>query len=87
MNAHFHFSHYKSMETLSCHSNQSAWATAMKNDSFVEVIVRNNSAKFQLYDPSSFWGDDFLIFFLKFCLLVAMVTYQIKRLQQKRYVL
>ena len=30
INANFHFSHYKSMETLSCHSNGSTWATAIK---------------------------------------------------------
>ena len=30
INANFHFSHYKSMETLSCHSNDSIWATAIK---------------------------------------------------------
>ena len=26
----FHFSHYKSMETLSCHSNQSSYPTKIK---------------------------------------------------------
>ena len=26
----FHFSHYKSMESLSCHSNQSSYPTEMK---------------------------------------------------------
>ena len=72
------------METLSCHSNQNARATAIKNNIFVETIVRNNSAKFQLYPRNSFWGVDFWIFFRKFCLLVAMVTNQIERLQQKK---
>ena len=32
----FHFSHYKSMETLSCHSNQSSYPTGIKNITFVE---------------------------------------------------
>ena len=32
----FHFSHYKSMETLSCHSNQSSYPTEFKNITFVE---------------------------------------------------
>ena len=59
----FHFSHYKSMETLSCHSNQSAYATAIKNNSFVEANAMNISAKFQLHPPYSFWGVDFLICF------------------------
>ena len=27
---YFHFSRYKSMETLSCHKNESTWATAIK---------------------------------------------------------
>ena len=57
----FHFSHYKSMETLSCHSNQSAYATAIKNNSFVDDNPMNISAKFQLYRPYIFWGVDFLI--------------------------
>ena len=47
--ANFHFSHYKSME--SCHSNQSAHATAIKNNTFVEANAMSISAKFQLYSP------------------------------------
>ena len=47
--ANFHFSHYKSMETLSGHSNQSAYATAIKNNRFVEANAMNISAKSQLY--------------------------------------
>ena len=31
----------------------------------------NISAKFQLYPPHGFWGDDFWIFSLKFSILVA----------------
>ena len=69
------------MKSLSCHSNQSAWATAIENNIFVEANIRNNSAKFQLYPPHSFWGVDFLIYVRKFCILVAMGTNQIKRLQ------
>ena len=33
--ANFHFSHFKSMETLRCHSNQSANATAIKKTIFL----------------------------------------------------
>ena len=29
-NANFHFSHYKSMGTISCHSNQSSYPTGIK---------------------------------------------------------
>ena len=54
------------METLSCHSNQSACTTAIKNNILVEVIVRDNSVRFQLYPPNSFWGVDFIIFFTNF---------------------
>ena len=39
--ANFHFSHYKSMETESCHSNQSSYLTGTKNNSFVEANARN----------------------------------------------
>ena len=45
----------------------------------------NNSAKFQLYTPYSFWGDDFLIFFRKFILLIAIVINEIERFGQKWY--
>ena len=73
---YFHFSHYKSMETLSCHSNESTWATAIKNTHFVEANVMNIFAKFQLHPlygfcivsasfafKNSFWGDDSKYFF------------------------
>ena len=81
INFNFHFSHCKSMESLSYHSNQSA--RVIRKQILVEAIVRNNSAKFQLYPPNSFWGVDFWIFFHKFCFLVAMVMNQIKRLEEK----
>ena len=38
----------------------------------------NNSAKFQLYPPNSFWRIDFLIFFRKFNLSVAKATNQLR---------
>ena len=53
------------MENLSCHRNQSTWATVIKNKLFVEANVMNNSAKFQLYPPYGFQGVDFLTFFLQ----------------------
>ena len=40
----FHFSHYKSMETLSCHSNQSSYPTKIKNITFVEGKVLSKYA-------------------------------------------
>ena len=43
--ANMHFSHYKSMETLSCHSNQSTYATAIKTFP-VAANAMNISARF-----------------------------------------
>ena len=45
----FQFSHYKSMGTISCHSNQSSYPTGIKNTTFVEANVLNMNAKFQLH--------------------------------------
>ena len=50
----FHFSHYKSMETLSCHSNQSSYPTEIKNITFVEGNVLSEYAKFRLHPPYGF---------------------------------
>ena len=50
----FHFSHYKSMETLSCHSNQSSYPTEIKNIPFVEGNVLSKYAKFRLHPPNGF---------------------------------
>ena len=47
----FQFSHYKSMGTLSCHSNQSFYPTGIKNTTFVEANVLSMYAKFQLHPP------------------------------------
>ena len=53
---------YKSVEILSCHSNQSIYATARKNNCFVEANAMNSSAKFQLFPQYSFWGVDWIFF-------------------------
>ena len=45
----FHFSHYKSTGTLSCHSNQISYPTGIKNTTFVEANVLSMYAKFQLH--------------------------------------
>ena len=62
------------METLSCHSNESTWATTIKNTIYVEANVLNMYAKFQLHPPYDFWDKGFWIFFRKFTLYVAMAT-------------
>ena len=54
INAYFHFSQYKSIENLSCHSNESTGATAIKNILYVEANIINIYAKFQLHPPYSF---------------------------------
>ena len=50
----FLFSHYKSMGTISCHSNQSSYPTGIKNTTFVEANVLSMYAKFQLHIPYGF---------------------------------
>ena len=50
----FHFSHYMSMGTISCHSNQSSYPTGIKNTTFVEANVLSLYVKFQLHPPYGF---------------------------------
>ena len=50
----FQFSHYKSMGTISCHSNHSSYPTGIKNTTFIEANVLSMYAKFQLHPPYSF---------------------------------
>ena len=50
----FHSSHYKSLKTLSCHSNQSSYLTEIKNINFVEGNVLSKYAKFLLHPPYCF---------------------------------
>ena len=50
----FHFSHYKSMGTKSCHSNQSSYPTGIKNTTYVEDNVLSVYAKFRLHPPYGF---------------------------------
>ena len=50
----FQFYHYKSMGTISCHSNKSSYPTGIKNTTFVEANVLSKYAKFQLHPPYGF---------------------------------
>ena len=52
--SNFLFSHYKSIETISCHSNQISYPTGIKNTTFVEGNVLCKYAKFQLHPPYGF---------------------------------
>ena len=45
----FHLSHYKSMGTISCHSNQISYSTGIKNTIYVEANVLSMYAKFRLH--------------------------------------
>ena len=84
---YFHFSHYRSMETLSCHNNKSTGATAIKIINFVEANIINISAKFQLHTPYGFWVVVvFFTLFRKFIFSVVMATNQIQRFGQNSYV-
>ena len=53
----FQLSHYKSMGTISCHSNQSSYPTGIINTTFVETNVLSMYAKFQLHLPYGFRED------------------------------
>ena len=53
-NVNFHFSQYKSMETISYHSNQSSYPTGMKNVIYVEANVLGMYFKFQLHTLNGF---------------------------------
>ena len=55
----FQCSHYKSIGTISCHSNQSSYPTGIKNTSFVEANVLSMYAKFQLPPLTDFQVEDF----------------------------
>ena len=52
--AKFHFSHYKSMGTISCHSNQSSYPTGIKSTSYIEANCLSMYAKFRLHPPYGF---------------------------------
>ena len=50
----FRFSHYKSMGTISCHSNQSSYPTGIKNTIYVDANAVSMYAKLHLYPPYGF---------------------------------
>ena len=50
----FGSSHYKSMGTISCHSNQSSYPTGIKNIIYVDANVLSMYAKLQLHPPYGF---------------------------------
>ena len=68
MNTNFHFSHYKSMESLSCHSNESTWAMTIKNIIYVEAKAKKKKVVFTVtcLEKNGSVGRDFFFFFF-FC--------------------
>ena len=56
----FQFSHYKSTETISCHSNQSSYPTAIKNTTFVEANVPKHVCQVSASSPLWFLRRRFL---------------------------
>ena len=73
----FHFSYYKSMKTLSCHSNQSSYPTEIKNITLVEGNVLSMYAKFQLHPHMISEKKIFLTFLRKSTLFADLTTNQI----------
>ena len=74
----FHFSQYKSMGTISCHSNQT-YVTGIKKALYAEANVINMYAKYQLYPPNGFWEEVFLNIYTNINPLCRLATNQIQR--------
>ena len=71
--ANFHFSHYKSVETLSCHSNESARATSTRNATFVGLMLR----KFlQSFSFTSLLASEEMIFEILFTNLAFLLPWK-----------
>ena len=81
----FHFSYYKSLESISCHCNQS-YNPTKKNAIYVEADVINMFAKYQLHPPYGFWEEFFYHFRrLHITLFVDLASNQIQQFRQKSY--
>ena len=65
INANFYFSHYKSMETLSCHSNESTWATTIKKHNLCRGQCHEHVCKVSASSPLRFLRRRFLNIFSK----------------------
>ena len=61
----FHFSHYKSMGTISCHSNQSSYPTGIKNTTYVVANVLKHVCQVSASSPIWFLTRRFLNIFTK----------------------
>ena len=71
--SNFHFSHFTSMETISCHSNQSSYPTGIKNINFVERQCPMNVCQVSASSSLRFLRRIILnIFFQKFTVYVSL---------------
>ena len=70
------------METLSCHSNESTWATTIKHIIYVGANVMQSISFNSLMASEK---KIFEYFFRKFSLSVAMATNQNQRFGQNSY--
>ena len=79
--ANFHFSHNKSMATLSFHSNQSISATAITP--FLQRLIFLTFLQSFSFIPLMASEEIYGYFFRKFSILVAMATNTIQRFGQR----
>ena len=63
--SNFHFFHYKSMETCSCHSNQRAYLTGIKKYNFCRGYYPKHVCQVSASSPLSFLRRRFLNIFTK----------------------
>ena len=73
------------METLSCHSNETMCATAIKNIIYIEAKNTNIYAKFQLHPLMASEKKIFEYLFWKFSLSDAMATNKNQGFGQNSY--
>ena len=64
------------METLSCHSNENTWATAIKNTIYGEANIINIMQSFSFISLMASEKKIFEYLFQKFSLSIAMATNQ-----------
>ena len=81
----FHLSHFKSMGTKSCHSNQTSYPTEIKNTTYVEANVQACMPSSGFIPHMVSEKKIFKHFLRKSTLFAAPKTNQINRFEQKSY--
>ena len=74
------------METFKLSKQRKHMSNGNESINFVDAVIMNSSAKFQLHPPNVFGGDDCFIFFRELRISVAMATNHIQRFGQNSYV-